>query len=52
MERGGLNTGDNVVLLYPPGKHTHTVHTPLIIVALPLFLHLIYSEKVTVYFSS
>lgn len=27
MERGGLNTGDNVVLLYPPGKHT-----PLLIV--------------------
>lgn len=22
MERGGLNTGDNVVLLYPPGEHT------------------------------
>lgn len=22
MERGGLNTGDNVVLLYPPGELT------------------------------
>lgn len=30
MERGGLNTGDNVVLLYPPGKHTFT-NTPLIV---------------------
>lgn len=27
MERGGLNTGDNVVLLYPPGELTHS-HAP------------------------
>ena len=29
LERGGLNTGDNVVLLYPPGQPcTHTLtHT-------------------------
>lgn len=24
MERGGLNTGDNVVLLYPPGRPAPT----------------------------
>lgn len=29
MERGGLNTGDNVVLLYPPGEHTaHSTAAP------------------------
>lgn len=27
MERGGLNTGDNVVLLYPPGEYTHSNST-------------------------
>lgn len=25
MERGGLNTGDNVVLLYPPGERSHLI---------------------------
>lgn len=44
MERGGLNTGDNVVLLYPPGKRTHT-HAPLIILNIFLYFSVSYTVK-------
>lgn len=48
MERGGLNTGDNVVLLYPPGKHTQAAITSD--VSLLLFIVFLFTECVCVCF--
>lgn len=39
LERGGLNAGDNVVLLYPPGTQMPNSHTFVFLSLIAKYLH-------------